>query len=226
MKTYGGCHSGEVMTNQHDDTLAAITSAQLLAILRTTDQQRADDAASAVIDGGFKLVEFTMNTPGALDLIGKFAGDSRIIVGAGTVLSTEHVKQAVDAGARFIVSPHTDADVITASRERGVVSVPGAYSPSEMMQAHHVGADIIKLFPAPADIAQYVRQLVGPLPHLKILPTAGVTPANFQAVLAAGAFGVGFVSSLFTPEDIAARNFDAIRQRAESIVAAHRESIG
>jgi 2-dehydro-3-deoxyphosphogluconate aldolase/(4S)-4-hydroxy-2-oxoglutarate aldolase len=214
------------MNNQHDETMAAITEAKLLAILRTTDQQRAEEAANAVIDGGFKLVEFTMNTPGALELIEKFAQDSRIIVGAGTVLSVEHVQQAVDAGAGFIVSPHTDARIIAATRDRGAVSIPGAYSPSEMMQAHDAGADLIKLFPAPADIAQYVRQLVGPLPHLKIVPTAGVTPSNFQAVLNAGAFGVGFVSSLFTPDDIAAKNFAAIRQRAESIVAAHRESRG
>ncbi|GJM25635.1 MAG: KHG-KDPG bifunctional aldolase [Phycisphaerae bacterium] len=214
------------MNNQHDETLAAIAEARLLAILRTTDQQRADDAANAVIDGGFKLVEFTMNTPGALELIGKYAQDSRVVVGAGTVLSVEHVEQAIDAGARFIVSPHTDARVIAATRDRGAVSVPGAYSPTEMMQAHDAGADIIKLFPSAADIAQYVRQLVGPLPHLKILPTAGVTPENFQAILGAGAFGVGFVSSLFTPEDIAAENFEAIKRRAESIVAAHLESRG
>ncbi len=210
------------MVLEHDETLASITESKLLAILRTTDQQSAEDAANAVIEGGFRLVEFTMNTPGALELIAKFTEDSRIIVGAGTVLNVDHVRQAVDAGARFIVSPHTDARVIAATRDLGAVSVPGAYSPTEMMHAHESGADIIKLFPAAADIAQYVRQLVGPLPHLKILPTAGVTPANFQGILSAGAFGVGFVSSLFTPEDIAAKNYASIKQRAESIVAAHR----
>ncbi len=214
------------MNMLHDETLAEIAQSKLLAILRTTDQQCAEDAATAAIDGGFRLVEFTLNTPGALELIGKFALDSRVVVGAGTVLSVEHARRAVDAGARFVVSPHTDARIIAATRDLCAVSVPGAFSPSEMMHAHESGADIIKLFPAPADIAQYVRQLVGPLPHLKIVPTAGVAPSNFQAVLKAGAFGVGFVSSLFTPDDIAAKDFASIKRRAESIVAAHQESRG
>lgn len=207
------------MQNQHDQALDYIEKSKLLAILRTTDQQRAAQAAAAVIDGGFQLMEFTLNTPGALELIAKFSANAQIMVGAGTVLTVEQVHQAVDAGARFIVSPHTDAEIIRATLDAGAVSVPGAYSPTEMMQAHHAGADIIKLFPSPANIPQYVRQLVGPLPHLRIVPTAGVTPDNFMDVLGAGAFGVGFVSSLFTPEDMNASNFESIKARAESVVA-------
>jgi 2-dehydro-3-deoxyphosphogluconate aldolase/(4S)-4-hydroxy-2-oxoglutarate aldolase len=88
-----------------------------------------------------------------------------------------------------------------------------------MMAAHNAGADFIKLFPAPADIPAYIRQVVGPLPFLRLFPTAGVTPENFQAVLAAGATGVGFVSSLFTPNDLAARDFKAIETRAAAIVS-------
>ncbi|MEZ6083312.1 MAG: bifunctional 4-hydroxy-2-oxoglutarate aldolase/2-dehydro-3-deoxy-phosphogluconate aldolase [Phycisphaerae bacterium] len=129
------------MTNQHDDTLAAITvPLNCWPSSEPPINKRADDAAKRRDRRRIQTGRIHHEYAGALDLIGKFAGDSRIIVGAGTVLSTEHVKQAVDAGARFIVSPHTDADVITASREHGVVSVPGAYSPSEMMQAHHAGA--------------------------------------------------------------------------------------
>jgi 2-dehydro-3-deoxyphosphogluconate aldolase/(4S)-4-hydroxy-2-oxoglutarate aldolase len=95
--------------------------------------------------------------------------------------------------------------------------VPGAFTPTEMMAATSAGADIVKLFPAPADVAATVSQLRGPFPELRIYPTAGVTPENFEAVLAAGAFGVGFVTSLFSPADLAAGRFEAIEWRAAEI---------
>ncbi|NOX59899.1 MAG: bifunctional 4-hydroxy-2-oxoglutarate aldolase/2-dehydro-3-deoxy-phosphogluconate aldolase [Planctomycetes bacterium] len=207
------------MNEQHQEILAVMTRTRLLAILRTTDQQLAARAMRAAVDGGFRMVEFTLNTPGALELIAEFSSDPRIIVGAGTVMTIDDVRRSIDAGARFIVSPHTDAEIIRETRVHNAVSVPGAYTPSEMLHADRSGADFIKLFPSPADIAQYVRQIIGPLPHLRIVPTAGVTPENYQDVLKAGATGVGFVSSLFTPADMDARNFDAIRKRAEQITS-------
>lgn len=207
------------MANQRETTLADIARHRLGAIIRTQDQQLAADGMQAAVRGGFRMVEFTMTTPGALELIREFSKQPDLIVGAGTVMTTEHVAQVVNAGARFIVSPIIDAEVIAAAADHDVVSIPGTYTPTEMVAAQRAGADMVKLFPGPANIAQYVRQIVGPLPELRIYPTAGVTAENFVEVLHAGAFGVGFVSSLFTPQDMANRNFDAIEQRAAGIFA-------
>jgi 2-dehydro-3-deoxyphosphogluconate aldolase/(4S)-4-hydroxy-2-oxoglutarate aldolase len=206
------------VTSARTQTLATIGEARVGAIIRTRDQQLASDAMSAAVDGGFRVIEFTLNTPGAFELITKFAHHAELIVGAGTVMSVEHVRRAVDAGARFIVSPICDVEVIAAAGELGVVSIPGTFTPTEMIAADRAGADVVKLFPAPADIPRYIRQVVGPLPHLRVFPTAGVTPENYIACLDAGAFGVGFVSSLFAPQDMELKDFSAIRRRAAEIV--------
>jgi 2-dehydro-3-deoxyphosphogluconate aldolase/(4S)-4-hydroxy-2-oxoglutarate aldolase len=163
------------------------------------------------------MVEFTLTIPGALDLVGEFARDEELLVGAGTVLTPDQARAAVKAGARFLVSPVVDPAVIRTAVELDVPCVPGAFTPTEMMAATAAGADIVKLFPAPADVAATVSQLRGPFPELRIYPTAGVTPENFEAVLAAGAFGVGFVTSLFSPADLAAGRFEAIEWRAAEI---------
>jgi len=199
-------------------TLDAITSRRIAAIIRASDREQAEAAANAVILGGFGVVEFTLNTPGALELIALFSERAGLIVGAGTVLSVEQVDQAVDAGATFIVSPHVDSAVIAATIERGAVSIPGAFTPTEMLAARQAGAHIVKLFPAPADIAGYVRQIRGPFSDMPVFPTAGVTPDNFLDILHAGAVGVGFVSSLFRPDEMQDHNFKAIQTRAEQIV--------
>jgi Entner-Doudoroff aldolase len=205
------------MQSTREETLAAMVDQRLGAIIRTKDQALAADAMWAAVRGGFRMVEFTMTTPGALELIHTFAQDARLMVGAGTVMTTAQVEQARDAGARFMVSPHFDPEVVAATVERGLVSVPGTATPSEMVAARRAGADFVKLFPAPADIATYVRQLVGPLPDIRVFPTAGVSPDNFEAILRAGAAGVGFVSSLFAPQDMGRRDFDAIERRAAGI---------
>ncbi len=207
------------MTRKRDEILDHMQRLRLGAIIRTDDEQAANDAMRAAVNGGFRLIEFTLNTPGALSLITRFSGELELVVGAGTVRTPEQVQQAVDAGARFIVSPHFDPAVIAATNACDVVSVPGTFTPSEMVAAVAAGADVVKLFPAPHDIATYVRQIIAPLPDLRIFPTAGVSPDNFRDVLSAGAFGVGFVSSLFGPQDMADRNYAAIERRAADIFA-------
>jgi 2-dehydro-3-deoxyphosphogluconate aldolase/(4S)-4-hydroxy-2-oxoglutarate aldolase len=188
------------------------------AIIRASDTDLARDAMAAVVRGGFRIIEFTMTTPGALELIREFSSNQDLLVGAGTVLTPGQGEDAVKAGARFLVSPVVDPEVISKARELDVVSVPGTFTPNEMMAADQAGADIVKLFPAPANVTRYVTQIRGPLPHLRIFPTAGVDEENFEAVLAAGAFGVGFVSSLFCPADMERRDFQSIEERAGRII--------
>lgn len=212
------------MTTNKQDTLSRIQKSKVSAIIRTDDQQLAATAMAAARDGGFRLLEFTLTTPGAFELISEFAKDNDVSVGAGTVLSVEDARRAVDAGARFLVSPIADADVIAEANKLGVVMIPGTVTPNEMVTAHKLGADLLKYFPASGDVAEYVRSILGPLPFLKIYPTSGVTPDNFLRVLEAGAFGVGFVRSLFTDADMASKNFDAIKKRASAIVDALNQS--
>ena len=127
--------------------------------------------------------------------------------------------RAVKAGARFLVSPITDAAIIAEAAALDVVCIPGAFTPTEMMAANRLGADIVKLFPAPADVADYVAAVLGPLPQLKIFPTAGVTSDNFLAILRAGAFGVGFVKSLFDPALLAKGDYTSIERKAADIIS-------
>jgi 2-dehydro-3-deoxyphosphogluconate aldolase / (4S)-4-hydroxy-2-oxoglutarate aldolase len=189
------------------------------AILRTDDRAAVAPALDAAIEGGFRILEVTLTTPNAFDHVARLAKRDDLIVGAGTVLTVDDAKAAMSAGARFLVSPVTDAQVISFCRQHDLVAIPGAHTPTEMMLAHRVGADIVKLFPAPANGPDFVRAVRGPLPFLRIFPTSGVTEENCQQWLAAGAFGLGFVASLFDPADLRARRFDAIAARAARLVA-------
>lgn len=199
------------------ETLSRIRAHRVSAIIRTRDETAARDAMRAAVAGGFRTIEFTLTTPGALDLIAEFSANAELLVGAGTVLSPQQADDAVNAGSHFLVSPICDPEVVTRARELGVVSIPGTFTPTEMQAAHRLGADLVKLFPAPADVAGYIRAVLGPLPHLRIFPTAGVTVDNVIDVLEAGAAGAGFVRSLFDPELMSARDYASIEARASAI---------
>jgi len=205
--------------NQSDraETLTEILRRRVGAIIRTKDAQLAADAMNAAVAGGIRMVEFTLTTPDALRLITDFAQRPDLLVGAGTVLTPAEARAAVRAGARFLVSPVCDPAVIAEAGALGAACIPGASTPTEMLTAHRAGADLVKLFPAPADVADFVSAVLGPLPFLRIYPTAGITVENFVDILRAGASGVGFVRSLFVPEELAAGNFAAIQARATEI---------
>lgn len=211
--------------SQRDHTVEFILRERVSAIIRTEDRQLASDAMQAAVDGGFRMVEFTLTTPGALELVSKFAQDNELLVGAGTVLSPQLARDAVSAGARFLVSPIVDPEVVAEAGTLDVVSIPGGFTPTEMEKAYRSGADFVKVFPAPAGGVEFIRAIRGPLPHLRLFPTAGVTSENVQDYLHAGCAAVGFVRSLFVPQELAEHDFQSIRARAASIVrsvAGHR----
>ncbi|MBL8725646.1 MAG: bifunctional 4-hydroxy-2-oxoglutarate aldolase/2-dehydro-3-deoxy-phosphogluconate aldolase [Planctomycetes bacterium] len=199
--------------------LAAFAQHRCSAILRTDDREVVRPALEAAIAGGFRIVEVTMTTPDCLEHIQALSERHGLLVGAGTVLTVDDAKAAMAAGAKFLVSPVTDPQVITFCRQHDLVSVPGTLTPTEMMQAHRAGADLVKLFPGPANGPDFVKAVRGPLPFLRIFPTSGVTEENVEQWLAAGAFGVGFVASLFDADDLRLRRFDAITARAARMVA-------
>lgn len=202
--------------------VARFQAARASAILRTDDTQAARRAMQAAIEGGFQVVEFTLTIPGAVQLIEEFAGQADLIVGAGTVLSTDDATRAVRAGAGFLVSPVVDEAVIRRAAELGVAAMPGCATPTEMLRAHRAGAVLQKLFPEQGVGPAWVKQTLGPLPFLRIVPTAGVTQQNAADYLHAGALAVGFVTSLFQPRDIAEKNWAAITDRAAAMLRAIR----
>ena len=196
--------------------------ARASAILRCPSRETAVSAMEAAIRGGFRIVEFTLTIPGALELVEEFSRRPDLVVGAGTVLTTDEARAAVKRGAGFLVSPVMDPAVIAAGASLGVAVMPGCHTPTEMLAAHRAGAPLQKLFPAPGSGPAYVRACLGPLPFLRIVPTQGVDAANARAWLEAGAFALGFTHALFDADDLKASRFDRIEERARALRAALR----
>jgi Entner-Doudoroff aldolase len=216
-------------TRARQPILAAVTPeafvdlfrrARASAIVRTDDQERAAGAMEAAVRGGFRVLEFTLTVPGALELIAEFSRRPDLVVGAGTVLEAEQAGAAVRAGASFLVSPVVDDGIVAAARALGVAAMPGAHTPTELLRAHRAGASLQKLFPAPAGGPVWLRSVLGPMPFLRVVPTNGVDESNARAWLDAGAFALGFVTSLFAPADLADRAWERIEARARAIQAA------
>ena len=203
-----------------DEFVALFGSLKASAILRTDVEEHAAPAMEAAIRGGFRICEFTMTIPGVLDRIGELAKRDGIVVGAGTVLTVEDARAAVDAGASFLVSPVVSEVVIEEARRLGVVMMPGCHTPTEMLQAHDAGAPLQKLFPAPGLGPAYVSACLGPLPFLRIVPTNGVSEENAAAWLRAGAYALGLVAPLFDAAEVRAGRFDLVEARARRLLEA------
>ncbi len=206
------------------DFLDELRAARATAILRTPLAEAAAPAMDAAIAGGFRIIEFTLNTPHALDLIREFSARPGIIVGAGTVLTAAEAHAAVDAGARYLVSPVVEESVIAAAAELKVAAMPGCATPTEMLRAHRLGAPLQKLFPQCETGPAWVRQTLGPLPFLRIVPTSGVHLNNCAAYLKAGSFAVGFVASLFDGNDLTNGAFDRVAERARRMLEEVRKA--
>jgi 2-dehydro-3-deoxyphosphogluconate aldolase / (4S)-4-hydroxy-2-oxoglutarate aldolase len=197
-------------------SLEQILRYQIVAILRGCEPERVPEIAAALADGGVRLLEVTLNSPGAMEVIRRLArtmGD-RLLVGAGTVLTAAEAEMAVDAGASFILSPSLDPDTINVTKKGGAVSVPGAFTATEILAAWRSGADIVKVFPASVG-AQYIRDLRGPLPQIRLMPTGGVNLSNIREFRAAGAVAFGIGSALVPAhQETTSAALDELKQRA------------
>lgn len=194
----------------------AIIGSGVVAIVRLDSPAHLLSTANAIAEGGITVIEFTMTTPGALEVLARASeamGD-RVVLGAGTVLDQETARAAILAGARFIVSPTLSERVIETCRRYGIASIPGAYSPTELLRAWECGADLVKLFPATGLGPQFVRDVLAPLPQLKIVATGGVTLDNAPDFIRAGARAVAVGSSLVDRASVAAGAFDVLTDRA------------
>jgi 2-dehydro-3-deoxyphosphogluconate aldolase/(4S)-4-hydroxy-2-oxoglutarate aldolase len=198
------------------NVLQKLWTERALAIVRAPARDQAEVAMEAAVEAGFRVCEFTLNTPGALDLVRTFSRVSDLCVGVGTALTVEDVEQGVAAGAQFVVSPVVDPAVIARALQLGVVPIPGCATPTEMWLAHRSGAPLQKIFPSPPGAAgpEYVRTVRGPMPFLRLVPTSGVDLHNAAGLLGAGAFAVGFVRTLFEPQWLEARDRAPITARA------------
>lgn len=190
------------------------------AILRTDLPDAVAPAMEAAIRAGFRICEFTLTVPNAFEHIAAFSQREGIVVGAGTVLTVEEARRAVEAGAQFLVSPVVDEAVIEEASRLGVAMMPGTHTPTEMLRAYRAGAPLQKLFPAPGIGPAYVKACLGPMPFLRLVPTSGVDASNAAAYFAAGAFAVGFVAPLFDPDDLRDGRFDRIEARGRELLAA------
>ena len=203
-------------------SLEQILRYKIVAILRGCTPERVPDIGAALAEGGVKLLEITLNSPGAFDLIRRISetmGD-RLLVGAGTVLTPAEAEMAIDAGARFILSPSLDIETIGVTKELGAVSIPGAFTPTEILTAWRSGADIVKVFPASVG-ASYMRDIRGPLPQIRLMPTGGVNLGNIREFRAAGAVAYGIGSALVpSGQETTTGALDALKQRAIDYVKA------
>jgi len=190
----------------------AFAALPLVAILRGVKPEEAEAVAQAAYAQGFRLIEVPLNSPQACDSIARLSRTlpADALVGAGTVLSVDAVRQVRDAGGRLIVMPHADTQVIIAAKQKGMLCVPGAATPTEAFAAVHAGADAVKLFPAELVTPAVVKAMRAVLPKsLKLLPVGGITPANMGEFYRVGANGFGLGSALYAPglaaSEVAAR---------------------
>jgi Entner-Doudoroff aldolase len=201
-----------------NETMKRIEVGRIIAILRGRFGGREEEIVAALQTGGLTAVEVTLNSPDALATIRRLATrfGATMAVGAGTVLTPEEVKQAAEAGASFIVSPNCDARVIEATKKLNLVSLPGCFTPSEVVAAIHAGADAAKLFPATVLGPGFVKALRGPLPDVRTVPTGGVTPELAREYFAAGAWAIGAGSELLGKQvdDLASLRDRAMAYRA------------
>jgi 2-dehydro-3-deoxyphosphogluconate aldolase / (4S)-4-hydroxy-2-oxoglutarate aldolase len=193
---------------------ARLRDATAIAIFRMRSAEQAVEGIGAAVRGGFEAVEVTLNTPGATDAISEVAGRGDAIVGAGTVLGAEQVKEAYDSGAEFIVTPVVVPEVIEAAHGLQMPVSIGAGSATEIFTARRAGADWVKVFPAETlGGPDYITHILGPLDGTPILVTGGITPENYLGYLDAGVELVGFGGSVFDPDLAAQGRYDEIERR-------------
>jgi len=206
-----------------NNVIESIKKNKIIVIVRGVAKDDLIPLAEAMYKGGIRLVECTYDATGKLSdeenaanikaLVDHF--DGKMTVGAGTVLTEKQVELTKKAGGAFIISPNTDSDVIKKTRELGLVSIPGALTPTEVAAAHKAGADFVKIFPVDVYGPKYVKTISAPLSHIKLLAVGGITPDNMGDYLKAGACGVGVGSGIVNKKMIADGNFDAIVEMAK-----------
>lgn len=207
-------------------TLQRIADAGLIAIIRADSSDGLVETCRALAEGGVTVAEVTMTTPGALECIKaarRELGD-KCLVGVGSVLSGNVARQAVDAGAQFVVAPTFKPEVVDASHERGVPVAAGAFTPTEILTAFEYGSDVVKVFPANHLGPKYFKDILAPMPHLKLTPTGGVDLTTIQHWFDAGAVALGVGSNLVKKDLIKAEKWKELAELASQFTDAVKKA--
>ena len=200
----------------------ALATTRVVAILRAEDASRAEAVVDVLLENGIRSLELTLTTKGALEVVERLAASvpDGTDLGVGTVLTADDVDRAVDAGARFVVSPSVDVAVIEAATRHGIGSYPGAFTPTEINAAWSAGASAVKLFPAGTLGPGYLKAVRAPLPDIPLVPTGGVAVEAVGAWLDAGATAVGLGSPLIGDALSPDGDLEALALRARTVCAA------
>jgi 2-dehydro-3-deoxyphosphogluconate aldolase/(4S)-4-hydroxy-2-oxoglutarate aldolase len=199
----------------HESTAQILERVGIIPVLRARNASQAHAVVQAMLAGGVTVIEVTMTVPGAVDLLRELKNEygAKLLLGSGTVTTGDQAEATIEAGAEFVVSPSFHPDVIAVTKARKKLSIPGALTPTEVITAWNAGADYVKIFPCSAmGGASYLKSLLAPFPHLKLIPTGGVTHHTAASFLEAGARALGVGSDLV--------NLAAIDQGAPEIITA------
>ena len=206
-----------------EDVIGRIGEIGIVPVVRAAGVEEARQAVDAILAGGIPAAEITMTVPGAVevirDLVRQFGG--KVLVGAGTVVTREQAEACLDSGAQFLVSPGFSVEMMRAAQKSGILAIPGALTPTEVMAAKAEGASLIKVFPC-GNVGgpKYLKALRGPFPRLRIIPTGGVNLSNAADYIAAGAFALGVGSDLVDTAALRQGNAQKIVNAARELVAA------
>jgi 2-dehydro-3-deoxyphosphogluconate aldolase / (4S)-4-hydroxy-2-oxoglutarate aldolase len=216
------------MATKHQ-VLASLRTCGVVAVIRTENPQDLAAVAKALSDGGVHFVEITLTVPGAIEIIRDAVAQlkgTEAVIGAGTVLDAQSTRSAILAGAQFIVSPAFDPETVKLCNTYGVVVMPGAFTPHEILQAWKGGADVVKIFPADIGGPGYLKTVKEPLPQIELLPTKGIDFDTAAAYIKAGAIAVGTGSALVNKTLIAAKEYSRITENAKRFIEIVRQARG
>jgi 2-dehydro-3-deoxyphosphogluconate aldolase/(4S)-4-hydroxy-2-oxoglutarate aldolase len=216
------------MARTKDQLFQQLLEVGVVAVIRAHSLDQLTHIAHALLEGGVPSIEVTMSTPKAIAGIEALAdsiGD-KAIIGVGTVLDSHTARDAIAAGAQFVVSPVLDEEVIATTKRYSKISIPGAFTPTEILRAWTAGADVVKVFPSTSLGPQYFKDIFGPLPQVRLTPTGGVDLKNAGEWIKAGAACLGVGSSMITKEAMSKGDWAAITTNARAFLQAVAEARG
>ncbi len=202
--------------------LEKIKESGLVAVIRRPKASQINGIAEALVAGGVGALEITADTPGAFDMICSIKKEygNRVLVGAGTVLDAITAKTAIDAGSDFVFSPSFDEETIRVTNQYGRISIPGVMTPTEIVNAYAAGADLLKIFPADSLGENYIKSLQGPLGHIPMMPTGGVSADNAEHFIRSGAVALGAGGSLVDKKAIEQEDYGKLTEIAKQFAEA------
>lgn len=202
-----------------EQILKIILDKKIIAVIRIKEEEKLKKVIEAIYNGGISVVEITMTVPNALRLIEKMSEEfeEKVLIGVGSVLNKTIAEEAIKAGAKYVVSPVFKKEILEAAHKYNLPAMPGAFTPTEIQAAHEAGADIVKVFPADIVGMNFFKAVLSPLPHLKLMPTGGVSLTNAGEWLKAGACAVGIGTALLDKNAIKNEQYDILTRNAETI---------